>query len=170
MPTRLLDWTNNPLAALFFAVNPRDDKNSEGGQFFAMDAESMRKRNGGDRRYPGDEVFIGIATSTHRAFSHGIRRIVEWANDPFPDFIIPVRPDSFDRRITLQRSCFTFHGAGLDVLTKDDNQTLKSFIVPEGDKAKIKGQLAQLGIDAFSIYGDLDHLGETLTDAYRSDK
>lgn len=135
-----------------------------------MDAEYMRKRDNTERRYDG-EVFRGIATSTHPTFSNGIKRIVEWADKAqFPDFIIPVRPDNFDRRITLQRSCFPFHGSRLDVLTKDDNKTLRSYIVPETDKVKIKDQLAQLGIDAFSVYGDLDHLGETLTGAYCSDK
>ena len=167
MPTRLLDWTNNALAALFFAVTPCENKNSDGGKFFAMDAESMQKRDKTKRWY-GDEEFRGIATSTHPTFSKGIKRIVEWADKAqFPDFIVPVRPDYFDRRITLQRSCFTFHVPCTPDLTEADNE---SFIVPEAYKAKIKGQLAQLGIDAFSIYGDLDHLGETLTDAYCSDR
>jgi hypothetical protein len=135
-----------------------------------MDAESMRKRGGNPARWYGGEEFRGIATSTHPTFSNGIKRIVEWTDDPFPEFIIPVRPANFDRRITLQRSCFTFHGTSTPDLTEADNDKLRSFIVPEADKANIKVQLAQLGIDAFSLYGDLDHLGETLTDAYCSDK
>jgi hypothetical protein len=139
IPTRLLDWTNNALAALFFAVTTCENKNSEGGKLFAMDAEYMRKRDNTERWY-GGEVFRGIATSTHPTSSNGIKRIVEWSDKAqFPDFIIPVRPANFDRRITLQRSCFTFHGSGLDVLTKDDYKTLRSFIVPETDKVKIKG-------------------------------
>jgi hypothetical protein len=175
IPTRLLDWTNNALAALFFAVTTCKNEHSD-GKFFSMDAESMRKRDCyrtercGTKRWYGGEEFRGIATSTHPTFRTAIKRIVEWTEDRFPDFIIPVRPDYFDRRITLQRSSFTFHGTYTPDLTEADNDTLRSFIVPETDKVKIKGQLAQLGIDAFSIYGDLDHLGETLTDAYCSGK
>jgi hypothetical protein len=138
MPTRLLDWTNNALAALFFAVTSCKNSN---GQLFAMDAESMRKTDQTERRH-GGQVFRGIATSTHPTFRDAIKKIVEWTDDvEFPDFIIPVRPDYFDGRITLQRSC-TFHGTCNPALTQAENETLRSFIVPETEKAKIKGQLA----------------------------
>src|SRR5438876_11679465 len=38
-PTRLLDWTHNPLASLFFAI----DKPDAEGEVFLMDAYQMQK-------------------------------------------------------------------------------------------------------------------------------
>jgi hypothetical protein len=82
--------------------------------------------------------------------------------DDFPNYIIPVRPDAFDRRITLQRSCFTFHVPKHPELTERENPSLKKWVVRGGKKKPILRELVLLGIDDFSIYGDLEHLAEWL--------
>ncbi len=52
LPTRLLDWTGNPLFALWFAVrrNPPDGRD---GVFWALDVQE-------DHEVPTDEVSLGI--------------------------------------------------------------------------------------------------------------
>ena len=150
MPTRLLDWTTSALAALYFACcgDTEDD-----GEIFFLDAYKFEPR----------EKQGGIATSRRKEFCEAVEVINKWKKvDDFPNYIIPVRPDAFDRRITLQRSCFTFHVPKHPELTERENPSLKKWVVRGGKKKPILRELVLLGIDDFSIYGDLEHLAEWL--------
>jgi hypothetical protein len=159
MPTRLLDWTHNPLAALFFACS---EKNDDHGAILMMDAYQLAPDQG---KTP--EEFQGIASGRREDFRHALKPIFEWkTKDLFPDFIIPVRPDHSDRRIAFQRSCFTFHVPNRPTLTCDHNHTLHSFQIPATAKGQLRKQLSLLGITDFTIYGDLESLSRTLKQAH----
>jgi hypothetical protein len=171
MWTRLLDWSNNALAGLYFAVSSHPDKD---GDLFMMDAYRLGPCQKGKFTIKDAEGkstsrdFEGIADTRHPVFQDALHRIFWWSDTlTFPGFIIPVRPDYFDRRITLQRGCFTFHVPDHGELTEKENDTLMSYIIPQAAKADIQTELGLLGIDDFSIFGDLDHLSERLKQAYR---
>jgi FRG domain len=105
MPTRLLDWTHNPLAALYFAASEKEDAD---GKLFVMDAYQLGPSQ--NAKWLNGRAFEGIVTSRSPLFKLAISSIFQWKDEPtHPDFIVPVRPDHSDRRIALQRSCFTFH-------------------------------------------------------------
>jgi hypothetical protein len=153
LPTRLLDWTHNPLASLFFAV----DKLDHDGEVFLMDAYRMKM----------DIPNFGAPTSRHRIATEAIERIVYWTNEKqFPRFTFPFRPDHFDIRIAYQQSCFTFHVPNKAVITEHENPTLKSFKIPMGEKPTIRRELSRLGIDEFRIYGNLENLAKRLKAAH----
>ena len=157
LPTRLLDWSTVPLVALYFAVTSHPEKD---GEVFVMDAYQLAEDQQADD-------FKGIATSGHPRFQAALKVLVEWGRlEEFPSFIIPVRPDHIDRRVTLQKGCFTFHVPRRPVLRPEDNRTLKSLTIPAISKAAIIRELALLGVDDFTIYGDMDHLASRLKSAY----
>lgn len=161
MPTRLLDWSSVALAGLFFAVKTDDKSDKANGRLFVMDAYQLalcQKAEAGD--------FLGIATSTNPTFVRALEIIAHWRTKDFPKFIMPVRPDFFDRRMSFQRSGFTFHVPYRPVLTEQANSTLRSFLIPSSQKAAIRQQLSLLGITPFTIYGDLDRFAVTLKQAY----
>jgi hypothetical protein len=119
LPTRLLDWTNNALAALFFAVAEQPDKS---GAVFLMDGYQLSPtQNAQKHRYNG------IAPSGHPLFIESMKQIFEWQDGKFPSFVMAVRPEHFDRRINLQRSCFTFHVPNREQLTLNENSSLIYF-------------------------------------------
>jgi hypothetical protein len=156
MPTRLLDWTTNALAGLYFACC--GDHPDADGELFILDAYQFKIDSNSQK---------GVATSRRPAFRDAIRVIDEWKKKAaFPHRIIPVRPDATDRRVSLQRSCFTFHVPNHPSLTKTENPSLQTLQVKAGNKQKILRELSLLGIDHFSIFGDLEHLAEWLKEAH----
>jgi hypothetical protein len=162
MRTRLLDWTNNALAGLYFTVSSHPAKN---GRLFMMDAYQLGPTQKGE--YEPGKKFEGIASSRNPVFQKALHVIFKWKSESeFPKFIFPVRPDYFDPRITLQRGCFTFHVPNGGVFSAVHNPTLASYLIPKKKKPDIKKELAILGIDDFSIYGDLEHLSSRLKEAY----
>jgi FRG domain len=165
MPTRLLDWTTNPLAALFFAVEPQKGPEKD-GELFMMDAGQFRLNADNAPRKAYGIQFLGVADDRNPVLSEAIGRISQWSKKPFPAFIVPARPHNFDVRINLQRSCFTFHVPDQREITSDINPSLHSFRIPAAMKPKMRKELKMLSIDPFRIFGDLEHLAEWLCEAY----
>jgi len=93
--------------------------------------------------------------------------IFSWENGKWPDHVLAVRPTHIDPRIAAQRGCFTFHPPGEPTLTTDINNTMTKWIVPSEAKKHLRQELELLGVDEFTIFGDLDHLAERLKRAYR---
>ena len=146
------------LAALYFACNGHW---SDNGEVFMMDVYKLPQ--------PADANIRGIATSGRPEIQDAIEVISTWGRGGAkPNRIIAVRPDYFDRRISLQRGCFTLHGPDHQTLTPDENQSLTSVKIASGSKQRILRQLTLLGVDHFSIFGDLENLAKRLIEAYPS--
>ena len=76
----------------------------------------------------------------------------------------PIRPEHFDRRISLQQGCFTFHVPESSTIPESD--PVQSFIIPSESKKAIREQLAAINIHHFSVYGDLRSLAKFLSETY----
>jgi hypothetical protein len=132
MPTRLLDWTANPLVALFFAVEEagvEEDSVVWEGEFR-------------DGEVHGDEAHYlsGVYVPPH------------------------VSP-----RISAQQGCFvvfSFCGFGefkpledwYEAGERESVKTLCKFVVPSAKREFLRQELNRIGVNAFSIYPDLEGL------------
>jgi hypothetical protein len=157
MPTRLLDWTTNPLAALHFVVC--GDLQHD-GELFLMDAYQLAHTQG------AAADFLGIATSRNPIFTEAMDIIANWSKKAFRAFILPVRPDHFDQRISRQQGYFTFYVPKRPQLTEKENSTLRTFRVPKHAKSSVQSELSLLGVNTFTAFGDLDHLADWLKTAH----
>ena len=162
MPTRLLDWTTNPLTALFFATTgspiDKDGKVKDGEVFVMEPTKTIPQPN---TTKLTRSVFSMRNPLVIRAIKESFWDPVEVTNREA--FILPVLPDNQLGRIRQQGSCFTLHmHKSIDV----SNDTLALFNVPSGNKAGILKELHRLNINQFTIYNDLDHLSKEVIQSW----
>lgn len=142
LPTCLLDWTTNPLKALFFAVeNPSNDVD---GSVWAFEPTSFFEDLTKLRELKGE--YLGSLTSY------------------FPPHI--------DSRVIAQESCFTFFPLEetlepippLDDIEhyKDDVETIVKFVIPKSEKQPSRHELQKLGISHMSLFPELDSIAKDI--------
>jgi hypothetical protein len=163
LPTRLLDWTTNPLAALFFAVSGESDK--DGAVFVTAPRLFIPNNEDGEPpifpydiveiHHPLVEQLIGYAcghdgTSNHRQ-----------------PFVLPIAPDLWAGRMLQQGSCFTFHMPEAPPLEDHFKKSkLEKYVIPKEKKAEIRTTLRRMNVTEATLYGDLDHLASEIKAAY----
>jgi hypothetical protein len=132
LPTRLIDWTTNPLVAAFFASQP-SPRNRKAGEIIAVEP----------RRH-------GFVRSDESA-----------APDPFAIIRNQfVYPSALAKRIATQRGLFSVHAKPQNPW-RLRNQTDR-FVIPASVKPNFRRLLHDLGVDAHFLMADLDGLTATL--------
>ena len=155
MPTRLLDWSTNPLAALFFAC---DGELSKDGAVYAMVAREIIPK--GAKRTDNEKLHQAVMSMRHPFVQYAIG--LSFWNLPKDDhhpYVLPVRPDVIPGRIGQQSSCFTLHMHGASAAHSDSLITIP---INAGSKAALRDELHRLNINQFTTYYDLDHLSKEI--------
>jgi hypothetical protein len=158
LPTRLLDWTSNPLVALYFAASHENDE-------FARSARESR-----ERKLEVDGTVWAIATR-----EDGREDLDVFAEKPSPLEVRGIRvvhPVNPSPRVTAQSGVFTLHGdpwadlvkcAGQKYADEDlDLARLKRWTVPSRSKAGIILDLERVAINSRTLFPDLDGLARGL--------
>jgi FRG domain len=165
MPTRLLDWTTNPLAGLFFAIE-NENEHDKDGEVFIMEAKKLLPQVPSGAR--GNRFLWNVVGMRHPYVTDAIGDSFWLPTDrpPRPPLIIPVRPDHMPGRIGQQSSCFTLH---MHNSKATENPTLVKIKIPAVSKRDMLNELHQMNINQFTIYNDLDHLSKDIKRAFGLD-
>jgi hypothetical protein len=101
--------------------------------------------------------------ATNNLLAVALAEIVQWRKEVSPPkFIFPVSLALTDIRMQVQRSCFTYHPPSVQEHTEKQNPSLRKLVFSAAIKKDIKERLLHLGIDHFSVSGDVDSLATTV--------
>jgi hypothetical protein len=159
LPTRLLDWTEGALLALYFALRDRaslSDKIADAAVWM-LDPKWLNKRSG-IRPYlarPGPETVAWLPENPEH--------IVE-ANPP-----IVIAPPYVARRLAAQRSQFVLFGNDRTALSRredDPDGRLEKIEIMAAACEYMKAELLLLGICETTVFQDLEGLARELEGKY----
>ena len=133
LPTLLLEWTLNPLVALYFAVKENDDKD---GKIWIMELPHYNDRK---------KITIHLESG-----------------DKFPKYIncpLLVSPKPFDPRIVAQSGRFTYtpeNNSLEKIIGKKPWESLIYYKIPVKNKKSILLELENMQIHEGTLFPDLD--------------
>ncbi|MCX6926968.1 MAG: FRG domain-containing protein [Verrucomicrobia bacterium] len=155
LPTRLLDWTPNPLAALYIAVSADP---GEDGVIFVLNAKKL-----------GD-----LLDTRDGRVAQTVAAVFEDDNIKFDAKIFAVMPDLFAGRMLQQGSCFTLHTPPLGLNSQEEFEftaqkllCLEKHVIPSGRKSDLLVSLRRLGVSQATLFPDLDHVAKEIRLAWR---
>ena len=148
LPTHILDWTTNPLKALFFSVE--------------------------DPNYGNHDAALWAFRP--KGFFNSLTKLHELHGDNFNSFF-SYYPDNLNPRIISQESCFTFFPLPENTennipplnnngVYKDHVSNIIKFEIKNTNKDFIKEELQQLGISHRTLFPDLDGLSKSIRRDY----
>lgn len=167
LPTRLLDWSESALVALYFSLSANIDS-PDFGMVWAMNPYAFNKKvHGTDRIFcPAEMRSSNIYTSKgtidiNNYLPPNLKPIS--AEEELPDHPLAINASQHMKRISSQKGCFTVHGKldkGIDSYMDNSSDFHQITIGAKTKQQRLimLEKLAKLGIDEEFIYQDLDSL------------
>lgn len=159
VPTRLLDWTESPLVALYFAIEDVSDayKYSDAAFWMLKPSELNKNANINDKDEADyipsfdDEEVSGYSTEQIRT-----RQRLEL----FPIATIATRNNP---RIQAQHGTFTIHHNAKTAIEEVGNGShCIKLKIPNASKESLRKELSILGVNRFSLFPEMDSIGNIL--------
>lgn len=162
VPTRLLDWSEGSLIALYFAVRSRPsdvhDKKPQNAAVWVLDPQWLNERATGRREFltPSSKEIKKYLPSPRSRKRKGLPPVA-------------VLPTYLIRQMLAQRSTFTIQGApnGFGAIASAPGQKrLAKVVVGHSGFAEILNDLSSCGVSEATIFPDLGGLGREVTEFF----
>lgn len=154
-PTRLLDWTTNPLIGLFFCVADPEERNSDGTLWVlephALNVAQLFFEQDSN---PGNILLLGEGDLPS---IYDLDRLApETSRGP----VAVVAPRIIERAVA-QSGVFTLFDLEQTPLTEvKGGRHVRGYTVPAVNKAEILSQLTRLGVEPLTIFPGLESIGK----------
>jgi hypothetical protein len=165
--TRLLDWSDNALIALFFAVE--NIKCKYDGIIWNLDPLILNASTTKySKRIDNDELKIYTSLNPSEEIENYFNidyLSVKSDNTKYP---IAIKPHYLDTRMKNQGSCFTLHGHDRNGLLNHPfvDKFLSKIVIPHKHFRKIKRDLFQLGVSYDTVYPGLEGISKKVVYSY----
>jgi len=164
VPTRLLDWTDGALVALYFAVKSRKIPGDREGEapavVYMLDPWWLNDQAFKRLKDPPE----GVALSDWPEVQKYLPK--ELSSERLkPSIPVAIDPTHLSSRIAAQRSRFTIFGTevdGLRLVTKKRDCKFTKILVEASAIPAIQGDLRRAGVSESSIFPDLEGLSREL--------
>jgi hypothetical protein len=154
LPTRLMDWTEAPLVALYFAVWDDNHWEEDGAVWCLSPGELNRQMM---NTIPGT-----VGWDIARA--HGLMEL--GTKTPL---IAAVRGQHREVRHIVQIAQYTLHGSEMPLQDYEKSSDFLAVIrIPAASKADICGSLRQLGINRGTLFPDVDNIARDIVDSLKA--
>jgi len=154
VPTRLLDWSESPLVALYFSVSGTNEINQDGA-FWTLLPRILNKEANIEPDIKTDIPAFGDDSVLDNYLPTSISSEKTSKNKP----VAAIAPRTSDR-IIAQHGVFTVNHRRSDCLsTVGDGSHVWKYVIPAASKVKILAELDALNINKMSMFPELHNLG-----------
>jgi hypothetical protein len=154
VPTRLLDWSENPLVATYFALEKDEEKDEDAALWILRPSDLNKNANIKDDfesdYIPSfdDEEVSGYSTEQ-------LRRTQRTKLLPIATIATRNNP-----RIQAQLGTFTIrHNEMIPIEEVGDKSHCKKYTIPRDSKQRLREELTILGVNRFSLFPEIESIG-----------
>jgi hypothetical protein len=190
LPTRLLDWTEGLLVALYFALKEKEPA------IWMLDPIELNRRASGlpmnDNEYTLPWFSLDAAPVKIRDLITILRHVENESTEKDNEFFkinlgniniraaweldkvglelpFAIHPTNIHIRMNTQKSCFTVHGKRkISISHLVDSRVLRKYIIPQDKDIldSMKKYLRMIGFTHTSVFPDLDNLAKDLSEIF----
>ncbi len=159
--TRLLDWTESPLAALYFAVTEPEHRRAAGA-VWCLDPLALNQAAG--IRFDFDQEIPALGSD--KVLDSYLPSHVR--DNPSELFPIAVMGPRNTKRMAAQLGTFTInHRVHTPIEKLGNTKHVWRWIIPAGAKEELQQELARLAVSALALFPELDKVAELTKELLR---
>lgn len=157
-PTRLLDWSEGPLVALYFATAD-SQKDKADAALWCLDPIALNAKANVNFAYE-----LELPSFRDKALENYLPSRVDPKSPMNPIAAIGPRPT---KRMAAQIGTFTVnHSVHEPIETLYDGNHVWRYVIPKRAKANIRLELQYFGYSALSLFPDIDQVAELIKKEY----
>lgn len=169
LPTRLLDWTYSPLAALHFATSGEAFSQMEENDcaVWAIDIEEINKLL--PKKYSGELQKENSYLFTVKMLEQVVWELDQYDIDMKADAMVLLEPSSIDQRIINQYSYFSVipkDMTDIEAFLESKTANTVKYVIDKSLKWRIRDMLDQLNVNERIIYPGLDGISSWIKRHY----